>query len=184
MSVTVVVDKSASCSPSRIFVQQSGVFSDIGKSSIAIVAIQLVLSEVGAKQIFEAVVVVVSNANARCPACIAKAGFFGHIRESSITIVFVQAIGCFRRGAFDRRAAKQEDIHPAVVVIVNESATAARGFEDVIFRISMAVNNGRGQPGRGGYINEVCVERSSGGSWFGLGFHRARGHSLPQQVAG
>src|SRR5437870_12496693 len=98
MPVTVVIDKSASCSPTRIFVQQSGGLSDIGESSIAIVAIQLVLSEVGAKQIFEAVIVVVSDANTRCPTCIAKAGFFGNIRESSITIIFVHAIGCFRRG--------------------------------------------------------------------------------------
>src|SRR6266699_4839295 len=117
VSVTVVVDKSASCSPSRIFVQQSGVLSDVGKSSITVVAIQLVLPEVGAKQIFEAVIVVVSNANTRCPAGIAKTGFFGNIRESSITIVFIQAIGRFRRGTFDFRAAKQKNIHPAVVVV-------------------------------------------------------------------
>src|SRR5438876_7428720 len=110
MSVTVVVDKSASGSPSRIFVQQSGVLGDVGKSSITIVAIQLILPEVGAEQIFEAVVVVVSNANTRCPACIAKTGFFGNIRESSITIIFVQAIGRFRRGTFDFRAATQKNV--------------------------------------------------------------------------
>src|SRR5437667_11858550 len=184
MSVTVVVNKSASCSPSRIFVQQSGVLSDIGKSPIAIVAIQLVLAEVGAKQIFEAVVIVVSNANTCCPTCIAKAGSFGNIRERSITIIFIQAIGRFRRGAFDFRAAKQKNIDPAVIVVIDESATTAGRFEDVIFRIGTAVNDRRGQPSGDGYIDEMCVERFSGWSWFGLGFHRAWCHSLPQQVAG
>src|SRR6266700_1383248 len=179
MSVTVIVDKSASCSPSRIFVQQPGVLGDVGKSYITSVAIQLVLPEVGAKQIFEAVVVVVSNANTRCPACIPKAGFFGHIRESSITIIFVQAIGCCGRGAFDCRAAKQKNIHPAVVVVVNESATTAGGFENIVFGFGIAVNHRRGETSRRRHIYEMCVERASRWSWFGLGLHRSRCRSLP-----
>src|SRR6266536_4239362 len=172
MSVAVVVNKSAPCSPSRAFVQQSGVLSDIGKSSVAIVAIQLVLAEVGAKQIFKAVVVVVSNANPRCPACVSKTSSFRNVRESSITIILIQTISRFRRGAFDFRAAEKKNIHPAVVVVIDESATTAGRFKNVIFKIRTAVDDGRGQSGGGGYINKMCVERFPRWSLFGLGLYR------------
>src|SRR6266496_19956 len=179
MTVSVVVNKSAACSPSRVFVQQSRVLSDIGKSSVAIVTVQLVLPEVGTKQIFEAVVVVVSNANPGCPARVAKACFIGDICKRAIAIVLVEAISRFRRGAFDFRAAEKKNIHPAVVVVINESATTAGRFKNVIFKIRTAVDDGRGQSGGGGYINKMCVERFPRWSWFGLGLYRARRHSLP-----
>ena len=69
MPVAVVVQECAASAPScRTRLQKSGCFGDIGERAITIVAVQAVLSEVGAEDVVEAVVVVVGNADSIRPA--------------------------------------------------------------------------------------------------------------------
>ncbi len=48
----------------------------------------------------------------------------------------------------------QENIHPAVVVIVDEGAAAPGYFEDVGSGVDGAVDDGPGEAGSGSYIEE------------------------------
>src|ERR1019366_2771674 len=61
--VPVVVHKSAAAAESRLGVQQAGLLRHIGESAIAVISIQAILAVITEKEILEAIVVVVSNAN-------------------------------------------------------------------------------------------------------------------------
>src|SRR5204863_8991742 len=98
--------------------------------AVAIISIELVLAEIRDEQILEAIVVIIANANAGCPAGIAQAGFFSHIRKGSVAIIFIQTIGGPWRSAFDLGATKYEDVHPAIIVVVEESTAAACRFKN------------------------------------------------------
>ena len=111
-----------------------GLPGHIGKCAIAIVAVEPVLSEVGAEDVVEAVVVVVGDANSIGPACRLQAGLFGDVRESAVTVIFVQAVRRFGRIAVQARSRKQKNIHPAIIVVINEGASATIGLQDVFLR--------------------------------------------------
>src|SRR5215472_11648301 len=73
-----------------------------------------------------AVVVVVSDANSRSPPERMQTCFLGNICKCPVTIVFVQPVRGAFRGASEPRAAQHKQIHPSVVVVINEGATASR----------------------------------------------------------
>src|SRR5581483_6726346 len=68
VAVAVVVDEGAAGAPARNITEQTSLFGYVSKSAIAIVAIKFVLPEVRNEEIFEAVVVIVADAHAACPA--------------------------------------------------------------------------------------------------------------------
>src|SRR5580692_1843411 len=128
MPVAVVIEKTASSAPPRLFVQKPGGLRYVRKRAVAIVAVKDVLSEVGAKNIFKPVVIVVPDANARSPADGTQARLFCNVRERPITIVLVQSVRGLGRSAFEPGATQQKNIHPSIVVIINERAAASGGF--------------------------------------------------------
>ena len=69
MKVQPAPNRIPSCSQPRLLCH-------IGEGAVAVVAVKLVLAVVGEKQIFEAIVVVVANANADSPAGIPQSCFF------------------------------------------------------------------------------------------------------------
>ena len=73
-------------------VQQAGLFGDIGKRAVAVIAIELVLPKVGAEQVLEAVVVVVAHAHRRRPAQIVQARLFGYVGKRAVAIVLIEAV--------------------------------------------------------------------------------------------
>ena len=58
-----------------------------------------------------------------------QSGFFGDVGECAVAIVLVEAIGG-AGGDPSKRVPEAEDIEPAVVVVIDEGAAAADGFED------------------------------------------------------
>jgi hypothetical protein len=131
MAVAVVVEKCASGAKAIASVQQAGFGRHIGKCAVAVVAVEAVVAVVGEEQVLEAVVVVVADADAHSPAGIGESGFGGHIGKRAVAVVVIEPVAGARRSAFERTAAEQEDVHPAVVVVVEEGASAAHRFHDV-----------------------------------------------------
>src|SRR4051794_14898096 len=74
VAVAVVVDPSAAGAPAGVITKQAGGFGDIAEGAIAVIFVELVLAVVGDEQIFEAVVVVVADANAASPSSVMQAG--------------------------------------------------------------------------------------------------------------
>ena len=85
--------------------------------------IQNVFSVVGDVEIFPAVVVVVADANALAPTGVGEAGFFRDVGEGAVVIVVVEmACGQFSRGGrIEACAVNDEDVGPAVVIIVKDA---------------------------------------------------------------
>ena len=142
MAVAVVVEKSTTRTPAGLFVQQSGGLGHVGEGAVSVVAVQTVLSEVGAKNIFEAIVVVIANADSGSPAHGFESGLFGDVGKRSIAVIFVETVGGFGRVATQSSSREDEHVHPAVVVVVEKSAAAAGGFEDVFLGVDTAVDDG------------------------------------------
>ena len=84
--------------------------------------------------------------------------FFGDIGERAVAIVFVEAIGGIGGRIAQSRAGKHENVEPAVVIVIEERAAAAHGFNDVIGAFGMAADRNRFQPGARGNVGEACAE--------------------------
>ncbi len=100
---------------------EAGLRSDIGECAVAIVAVEAVLAEVSDEEIFEAVVVVVAHADADGPSGIDEASLVCDIGEGAVAIVVVEAVAGAGGNAIEAAAAEDEDIHPAIVVVVEET---------------------------------------------------------------
>src|SRR5208337_105976 len=120
VAIPVIVDKTAPRTPARLCVQQPCLFRNVGKRTVAIIAIKPVLPEVSAKDIFKPVVVVVSDANSVSPADSVQPRFLRHVGESAIAIVFVKAVCGLRWCAFKTCSTEQKHVHPSVIVIIDE----------------------------------------------------------------
>ena len=99
--------------------------------------IQTILSVVGDVQIFPAIVVVVADAHALAPSGGGQPGFRGHIGERPVVIVVIQVIGgsVLLRESFERRAVHDENVGPAVVVVIKDGDAGAGGFNDVFLGV-------------------------------------------------
>src|SRR5262249_2517940 len=128
-----------------------------------------------------AVVVKIPDTNSGRPAAAAKACFVRDVSEGTVTVVLIKTICRFRRTTLDLRSAENQNVHPAIVVVVNKGTTAAGCLKNVIYRVWIAVNHGCRQACTCGNIYEMRLERAPRGSRFGLGFDRARRNALSEQ---
>ena len=70
-AVAVVVEKGAAGAEAVAWLEQAGLRGDIGEGAVAVVAVEAVLAVVGDEEVFEAIVVVVADADADGPAGVA-----------------------------------------------------------------------------------------------------------------
>src|SRR5487761_356774 len=129
--VAIVINERTAGSPARRpVIPQAGLFCHIGETTVAVVAIERVLAPVRAKEILEAVIVVIAHANRRRPSYALKAGLDRHVRERAIAVVMIEAIRRSWRRAANAGSGEQKNVHPSVVVIVNECTATAVGLDD------------------------------------------------------
>src|SRR5262252_602495 len=179
MAIAVVVNKGTACAPaSRTRLEEAGLFRHVRKRAVAVIAIETILSEVGAEDVVKAIVVVISDADSIGPSSGFQTGLFSHIGERSIAVVLIKAVGRFRRISFDPSAGQNKDVHPTVIVIIDKSAAATVGFEDVFLGFDSAVDDGPMQPGLFGHVGKVRVERFPRWRRLGLRLQLTRGDSL------
>src|SRR5438034_10454586 len=86
-AVAIVVDKRAASVPTLAVPAHAGFVGHIGERAIAVIVVKHVLAKIGDEEIFEAVVVVVTNANALSPAGVGYASLHGNVCECSVTII-------------------------------------------------------------------------------------------------
>src|SRR5208283_1807761 len=88
-----------------------------------------------------------------------QTSWFGHVSERTVAVVSVKSVCGFRGIYLQTRTRQQEDVHPAIVVVVDKSASATVGFEDVFLAFNSAVDSGGPQTSRFRDVGKMCVER-------------------------
>jgi len=142
MAISVVIEKSASCTKAISGMEEARRRSDVGECAVSVVAIETVVAVVGEEKIFETIIVVVAHANAIGPAGIVQSGLCRDISECPVAIVVVEVIAGAGWTTRKSAATKEKDVHPAIVVVVEEGAAAAHRFDDVGDLTGCAVNDG------------------------------------------
>ena len=158
-AVAVIVHKRAARVPALAVGGDTGLRADVGEGAISVVVIEHVLAE----QIVVAVVVVVADANTLSPTGVADACSQRHIGESAVAIILEQAGDRFVSGgkSFEVRAVHQKNVEPAVVVVVVERDSAARGFEQVFVLVFAAEDRFDVKARFASDVHETDPERSA-----------------------
>ena len=163
--------------------QQPRLLSNVTKSAIPIVSIENILTVIGDKQIVVSVVIIVSHAGPLPPARAKQLGVSSHIRKGSILVIVVEVTDGFLplRKTFQRCSVDKKDIWVSIVVIVEESYTAACGFQYVLFVITTC-NVTCSQACFGGYVFKLDLWQGYIDLYLGKGSSWAlgNGHSLTQ----
>src|SRR5262249_29762827 len=165
-SVAIVIQKAASRAPSPPGSRDAGFLGDVGKGAVAVIVIENVPAPIRYEQIVEAVVIVVAYAAALAPAGVSQAGLCGDVGERSVAVVVKQvAGGVLASRRLKGSAVHEENIEPAVVVVVEERGAAAHHLEEKGLLVGMAGYISRAQEaGFGGDVGEPDV----GGFFFSL----------------
>src|SRR5258708_19319152 len=134
-AVAIVVDEGAPGIPALAIAGDAGFFAHVGKGAVAVVVVENILAKISDEEIFEAVIVVIANADALSPARVRHTRLGRDIGESAITIVFEQMRRWLLSGGktFQAPAVYQKNIQPAVVVVVIKSDAATCGLQQVFF---------------------------------------------------
>src|SRR5690349_16625096 len=123
--VAVVIDPTASGAVTDNTLRETCAFGYVGKSSVPVVVIEHVVPVVGDEQVVETVIVVIADSNGGRPTGTVQSGFRGDIGKTAIPVVLVKTVGGSRRIALQPRAAEHEQIHPAIVVVVDKRDAGA-----------------------------------------------------------
>src|ERR1700722_14502317 len=129
---------------------------DVSKSAVANVVVELVATVRGPIQIFEAVVIVVTDGDSHSVSHTLKPGFFRHIFERSICFLMKKTVPIFWTGFLrnrslecrvcDRRTIDKENVEASIIIIVKESDSAAHRFRQIVFcamrRLVLEMNTG------------------------------------------
>src|SRR5262249_60038439 len=94
---------------------------DVGEGAVAVVVKKDVVAPEATEEVIPAVVVIVADADAGLPAGAGESGFFCHVGESAVAIVFVEmGRGCLASGPLRGESSPigQVNGEPAVVVVV------------------------------------------------------------------
>src|ERR1700689_1862052 len=97
-------------------------------------------------------------------------------------MVAIQPIVGLRRGSVHARPGQNKNVHPSVVIKIDERAAAPHRFQNVVGVIGLAVDGWRGKAGGARDVSESRVEWPAGGGWTRLGLYAARSDALGQRV--
>ena len=131
----------------------------VGECAIAIVVEEMALADSGNENVVEAVVVVVADGHTESEERNAEAGFARHVGKGAVMIVVVELQAWsapFLQWPGPVLAVDQQDVGPAVVVVIDESAARAHGFRQP-FLSKGSVVVGEVDAGLGGDVAEGDV---------------------------
>ncbi len=126
--------------------------------------VENILAKVAYEKVFEAVVVVITDADALSPAAVYEPRCCGDVGESAVAIILEQMRMWFLafRKTFQAPAIHQKNVQPAVVVIIIKSDSAARGLKQKLIFVFAAKDRFCVEPGFFGDVHEVDAERWRG----------------------
>src|SRR5260370_7796973 len=84
------------------------------------------------------------------------------MRETAITIVFVKTIGGTIGCALKTSARQNENVHPAVIVVVDERAATTSRLDKILLLLRPAVDDRGTQPHILPNIHKTSMERATG----------------------
>ena len=116
---------------------QASLTCDIGKCAIAIVVVQRVMMHSAHKDVLIPVIVVVADCNAIVVAATCKIGLGCNVGKMAIPVISKKTI-VKPRGRLvqcsDVGAVREEDIKPAIVVVIEEGHAPRHGLRGVALR--------------------------------------------------
>src|SRR6185312_14567618 len=162
-AIAVVVDPGATRSITVARMPQFGALRYVFELAITFVVEQDVLPHAGDEQVVPAVVIVIADRHAGRPHAASKTRLRRHVFERAVAIVVIKTDSGFgRRRAGLALAGEDDDILPAVIVVVDKRCAASHRAQDVIDVTFVTVDHRRRQAGLFGHIDEVRMERNSG----------------------
>ena len=159
------------------------------KRSVALVVEEAVLAVAGDVEVVEAVVVIVADAGALAPTGREEAGLGGDVGEGAVVVVVEEMVGGFcccrgRSRSSEFASVDEEDVGPAVAVVVEDGDAGAGGFDDVALGVDAAVDVADGDAGFGGDVDEPGWGWVVGGGGVGvLGLSGCRKEESDQKNA-
>src|SRR5262249_41833999 len=153
VTVVVIVEERGAGAPSAR--GYSRLCSSVGKRAVPVIDIENVLGEVSNVDIRIAVVVHIRHGDALTESAAGHSRLLRHIRERAIAIVPIQGIAYGRSWLVEGgwTAVDQVYIHQTVLIVVQECAAPAHGFDQVFLRSSEIVVRPR-YLGSGGHISK------------------------------
>ncbi len=108
----------------------------VGEGAVAIVVIEDAASVLRNVEVWEAISVVIPHRNTHAIATPSHAGFLRHVGECAVAIVAIQRVaqGMRRLVEIAFAAVDEVNVHPAVIVVIEEGTSRAAGFWQVFFR--------------------------------------------------
>src|SRR5579884_689394 len=176
-AVAIVIDKGAAGAEAGLRIPETRFFRDFRKCSVAIIAIKRVLRPTGDEDIFKAVVIEIADSYSIGVAGVKQTSILRDVGEGAVAIVFIEPVRGISGRIAPTRTGQDEEIHPAVVVVIDEGGPAAHGLDNVIGAVRMAGNNDFFQAGLRGDVGEARVKREAGRFAARSGLHPARGHA-------
>ena len=132
-AVVVVVEPDGAGGPS--WSRDPRLLGHIGERAVAVVAVQNAAPVLRDVKIGKTIAVIVAHGCTHAIAATGDAGLFGHVRECAVAVIAVKGVAqrLGRSKYVALAAVHQVDVHPAVVVIVEESATRASRLGQIFF---------------------------------------------------
>ena len=132
--VVVVVKPYSARSPAHS--RDSGFFCHVRECPVAVVVIQNASAVLRDVDIGKSVAIIVCRSDAHSVSTSGDTGFFCDVRERSVAIVVVERVSkrSFRLKKIATAAVHQVDVHPSVIVVVEERTAGARRFRKEVFR--------------------------------------------------
>ena len=135
MAIAVVVEKATARPPLPSRSRNARLLGYVGESSVAVIAVENVAAPVANEQVVESIIVEVANAATLAPSRMRESSLPGDVGEGAVAVVAEQIARrlCRSLGALKVRAIHQEDVQPAIVVVIEQGDAGTHFFHQKSF---------------------------------------------------
>src|ERR1035437_8768628 len=112
---------------------QPGLFGDVDEAAAAVIPEEAVLADGGDQEVREAIVVVVADGHTHAVHFHRQAGALGDVGEGAVTVVAVEPHGgALAAPTGPVHAVDQQNVEPAIGIVIEEGAAGAHGLGQVL----------------------------------------------------
>ena len=146
--IVVVVEPDGARAPTRR--SHAGFFGHVSECAVTVVVIKDAARILRDVEVWPTISVIITDGNAHSVSIAGNAGACGHVGERAVTVIVIEGIAQRLRRVVEvaLAAVDEVDIHPTIVVVVDEGATWTGGFGQV----HLTRETGHMPP-----INSACV---------------------------
>jgi hypothetical protein len=161
LAVVVVVEPDGAGAPARS--GHACLLRDVRERPVTVVAIEGGPAIGGHVQVGEAVVVVIPDRGAHAERASRHPRLVRHLGERAVPVVLVEGVlqRPRRREEIGRTIAHEEEVHPPVVVVIQERATGSESLGEIALRrAGVVVDPGDAHGGRGKLLEQRLAGRT------------------------